>query len=220
MGAIDATSQYVTADFKTTPLVALADLMGLKPYLSEIANSPLLYGPLLSGIAIFRQLSPADKMRINRSIIEQVGHGHLKTRLRTLISDQSVQTYWYMWSLSDEELREFYDYNLSVTSATDQFNPIDSPPLTVATLAGGIYLVSRSGIKTSASSTVASLTKSPLVTATARKLGLGPGTVGTLSGLSVAALIVISGINIMAQKSSERAKRELTARGLLVYGEL
>lgn len=30
-------ARYVTADFKNAPLIALADLMGLQNYLSEIA---------------------------------------------------------------------------------------------------------------------------------------------------------------------------------------
>ncbi len=220
MNSNTATSRYVTSDFRSSPLLALTDLLGLQQYAVDIIKAPEFYGPVLSGITVFRHLSPAEKMSINRRIVEGMPGSHLQTRLYTLISDLSVQRYWYMWSLSDDELTEFFNFNNDVASITDQFNPISSKPATVATLAGGIYAISQQGAKGYASSTVASVLRSPLVTAVGRKFGLNRQGLKTLGGVGAASLIVISGVNIMARKNSDRAKRELAARGLLAYSDL
>jgi len=40
MSALGLSSRYVTPEFKETPLAALADLMGLKRFSSEILSLP------------------------------------------------------------------------------------------------------------------------------------------------------------------------------------
>ncbi len=214
------TSRYVTSDFRSSSLLALSDLLGLRQYKADIAKAPGFYGPILSGITVFRHLSTAERVSINRMIVDDMPGSHLQTRLYTLISDLSVQRYWYMWSLSDYELLEFFNFNSDIAAVTDQFNPISSEPVTVATLAGGIYAVSQQGAKGYMSNTVSNVLRSPLVTAVGTKFGLSRQGLRILGGVGVASLIVISGINIMAKKSSDRARRELAARGLLAYSDL
>lgn len=107
MSDLGVTSRYVTPEFKEAPLAALADIMGLKRFSSEILSRPEVYGPILSGISTFRHLPPDQQSKVQRSIVRQTP-GFMFAPLRTLISDQSVQPLWYMWSLSDEELKEFY----------------------------------------------------------------------------------------------------------------
>ena len=46
--------RYVTADFRQSPLLALADLMGLSNYQAQLAKAPELYAPILNGIAVYR----------------------------------------------------------------------------------------------------------------------------------------------------------------------
>ena len=56
--------------------------------------------------------------------------------------------------------------------------------------------------------------------AVGRRFGLSPAAVKTLGLVSIPALIVISGLNIMAKKQAGQAKQELAARGLLIYKDL
>lgn len=70
MNSNTATSRYVTSDFRSSPLLALTDLLGLQQYAVDIIKAPEFYGPVLSGITVFRHLSPAEKMSINRRIVE------------------------------------------------------------------------------------------------------------------------------------------------------
>ncbi len=212
-------SRYVTSDFQKAPLLALADLMGLKKFSLEIAANPEVYGPILSGIATFRHISPAQKMNVQRSIVTKVPRP-IVAPLRTLISDQSVQTYWYTWSLSDKELREFYQFSLRTAETTDQFDIIDLPTPTVATLAGAVYLIADKGVKAFASEIISSTLKAPIVQETAKKIGWGPALVEVAGAVAVSSLICVSVVNFMAHKQSENTKRELAARGLLAYSEI
>ncbi|XOZ33585.1 hypothetical protein ACMDCT_15485 [Halomonadaceae bacterium KBTZ08] len=212
--------RYVTADFKNAPLVALADLMGLKRYRDEITSSPELYAPILSGIAVFRNLPDPKQRQINRAIIERVPGSHLQAQLRSRVANQSVQPYWYTWSLSDQDLREFYQFSSKTASVTNQVNPLSVPEFTVATVATGAFIMAKGGPQAVASRVAESLTKSELVIAVGQRLGMGQGALTVLSRVSVPALIVIAGLNIMAKNNAGRAKRELAARGLLAYEDL
>lgn len=212
--------RYVTADFNNAPLLALADLMGLKSYLPEISKDPEAYSPILSGIAVYRHLPSVERQNVNRAIINRVPHSNLTARFMNLVSDQSVQPYWYMWSLSDEDVKDFFSFSSTTATVTDQFNPLSTPEATAATVAGAAYIIAKGGPQAFASQAVSSLRKSELVMAVARRFGLGPEVVRALGVATVPALVVISGLNIMAKKQAAQAKRELAARGLLVYGDL
>lgn len=212
--------RYVTPDFKQAPLIALADLMGLKNYQAVIATSPEIYSPILSGIAVYRHLPSYERQQLNSAIINGIPRSSLTSRLMGLVADQSVQPFWYMWSLSDEELKDFFSFSQVTTEITRQFNPLASPELTVTTVASAILIMSRGGARALVSETLSSIRKSSLVLAVARRFGLGATTARTLGTAAVPALIVISGLNIMASKGSANARRELAARGLLVYEDL
>ncbi len=93
MTAPVVTNRYVTADFRQAPMLALADLMGLQTYRSQIAGSPDLYAPILNGIAVYRHLPSAERSAVNASIIKEVPRGSLTTRLMELVTDLSVQRF-------------------------------------------------------------------------------------------------------------------------------
>lgn len=220
MSNLAIADRYVTSDFKQAPLLALADLMGLRSHQSVIAASPKLYAPILSGISVYRHLPPQERQLVNSAIINNIPRSGLTAHLMGLVSDQSIQPYWYMWSLSDEELKEFFEFNETTAEITNQFNPLSPPGLTVTTVASGLLVMSQGGWKSLASEALNSISKSNLVTAVARRFGLNAGSVRSLGIAAIPALVIISGLNIVAKKQSGAAKRELAARGLLVYRDL
>lgn len=220
MGKPAVADRYVTQDFKQAPLIALADIMGLKSYQAVLQASPELYSPILSGIAVYRHLPTNVKQQVNNAIVHGIPRSGLTSRLLELVADQSVQPYWFMWSLSDDELTEFFQFSTNTVDITDQFNPLSPPNLTVTTIASGVFLLSKSGGRALASEALSSVRKSNLVTAVARRFGFSPAATRAIGIAAIPALIVISGLNIMAKKDAERAKRELAARGLLVYRDL
>ncbi|NWO08210.1 MAG: hypothetical protein HLX50_21625 [Alteromonadaceae bacterium] len=213
------TVRYVTADFNNAPLLALADLMGLGQYKGQIGASPEIFTPILNGIAVFRHLGASERMGVNRMIHNNV-RGMLLQKLVGLVADQSVQQYWYMWSLSDQELLEFYNYSKWKRESTRQFNPLALPGVTVAGVAGAVYSMSSNGPRAYIRGEIESLKNTELVETVAERLGFAKKIASGIGVASIPAIIVISGLNIMAKGEHEKVRRELAARGLLVYSEL
>jgi hypothetical protein len=80
--------------------------------------------------------------------------------------------------------------------------------------------MSQKGPRAYINEAVASVRQSELVKEVARRLGFNNKLVSAMGALSVPSIIVISGLNIVAKKESNKARRELGARGLLVYNDL
>lgn len=139
-----AIDRYVTADFKNAPLQALADLMGLGQYKEQIGASPEIYTSILNGIAVYRHLGAADRISVNR-MIHNNARGMLLQKLIGLVADQSVQHFWFTWSLSDKELMDFYSFSKKKLELTSQLNPIELPDITVLGVAGAVYGMSKQG---------------------------------------------------------------------------
>ena len=217
---LPATQRYVTADFNSTPLLALADLMGLEHYRGQIGASPEAFTSILNGIAVVRHLEGPDRTNVLRSIHQHVPRGPLLGKLVGLVAYQSVQPLWYMWSLSDEELLEFYNFSKKKLDVTNQLNPIGVPELTVAGVAGAAYGMTRKGPQAYAKEYIDSLKNTDLVQEVAERLGLGKKIASGIGIASIPTIIVIFGLNIMAKGEHDKARRELAARGLLVYSDL
>lgn len=220
-----AINRYVTSDFKATPVLALADLMGFSAeHKRQITSDLEFYGSLLCGVAIHRHLDERAHIDVNRRINLQVPPSRLQSKLRELVVMQRVQPYWFMWSLSDEELREFFEFNASVAKVTGHVVPsgLDSivGGLTAAAVATTAYEVATKGAKSVARDRIRAVAGSGLVEAVARRLGVSSGSVIQTGYVAIPIAIVIAGLNVMAKNSSDRARRELSARGLLAYDDL
>jgi hypothetical protein len=134
-----ASDRYITADFQNNPLLALADLLGLKHYQGPISAKPELYAPILNGIAVYRHLSAHQRRQVNSAIFRDIPRDNLAFKLLGMTADLAVQKYWFMWSLSDEELQEFYHFAKIKAGVTDQMNPLSLPDISVGTLAAGLF---------------------------------------------------------------------------------
>lgn len=80
--SIAASERYVTTDFNQAPLVALANLMGLGRYQSQIASSPEVFTPILNGIAVYRHIDNPQRHEIMKAIRDDVPRSHLTDSLR------------------------------------------------------------------------------------------------------------------------------------------
>ncbi|NWO04409.1 MAG: hypothetical protein HLX50_01485 [Alteromonadaceae bacterium] len=214
-------SRYVTADFRSKPAVALAELMGLKGHeLVLVENAPDTYSPILSGIASHRHLPRLEAIDVNRKITH-LTNVPIRDRLLGLIALQRVQKYWFMWSLSDEELWSFFQSSKLTEEITDQFNNIAVPTsITAGGVASAIYQVSQHGVKGAAPETAKGLLDSPATKRVAKILTKNAEATRMISGSAVACLLVITVLNAVASRQASTAKRELAARGLLTYNQL
>lgn len=225
MAVNTAINRYVTSDFNAAPVMALAGLMGLDAeHKRQMTGDLNYYGSLLCGVAVHRHLDRGKHTEVNRRINYEVPPSRLQSKLRELIVMQRVQPYWFMWSLSDEELREFFDFNASVAEVTGHILP-SSPDsiiggLTAAAVASSAYEVATKGARAVASDRVRAVAGSGLVEAVARRLGVSTTSVAQAGYAAIPIAIVVAGLNVMAKNSSDRARRELSARGLLAYDDL
>lgn len=220
-----AVDRYVTSDFNTAPLAALANLMGLNGFERQIAGSPDLFSPILNGISVYRHIEDPQRREILSAIRNDVPRGHLTDKLMGLVTGQIVQPYWYMWSLSDEELMEFFNFSQAKTSFTDPLSVGNLPDFSVGSLATALVVLSQKGpraaLKEQAREQIdALMKKSALVQEISKRLGFGGKLLSAIGIASIPTIIVISGLNIIARKESEVARRELAARGLLAYQDL
>lgn len=220
-----ATERYVTADFNEAPLAALADLMGLRSYQSQIVSSPEVFAPILNGISVYRHIESPQRRTILKAIRDDVPRGHISDHLTGLVTGQLVQPYWYMWSLSDEELMEFFNFSKTKAAYTAPLSVGSLPEFTIGSLATALVAISlkgpRAALKEQAREQVdALLKKSELVKEVSKRLGFVGPLLSAVGIMSVPTIIVISGLNIMANKESDVARRELAARGLLAYDDL
>lgn len=225
MSANTAINRYVTSDFKAAPVMALADLMGFDAqHRRQIEADPEFYGTLLCGVAVHRHLDRNAHIDVNRRINELVPPSRLQSKFRELIVMQRVQPFWFMWSLSDEELRDFFDFNSSVANVTDHVLPAGAEgivgSLTVAGVASATYELASKGPRAVAVDRVRAVAGSNLVEAVARRLGVSTGSIARAGYVAIPIAVIVAGLNVMAKKSSDKARRELSARGLLAYDDL
>lgn len=217
----DISARYVTADFKAKPVVALAELMGLNGQeLTLIENAPDIYSPILSGIASHRHLPRLEAIDVNRKITHLTNTA-IKDRLLGLTAMQRVQKYWFMWSLSDEELWSFFNHATRTQKITQQVNTIAVPSsITAGGVASAIYQVSQHGVRGAASETAKSLLDSPATQKIAELITGNAQAAKAFAGGATACILVITVLNAMASREASAAKRELAARGLLTYEQL
>ena len=217
----DVPSRYVTADFQAKPVVALAELMGLKGQeLTLIEIAPDIYSPLLSGIASHRHLPRLEAIDVNRKITN-LTNTEIRDRLLGLIALQRVQKYWFMWSLSDEELWSFFKYATLKEKITDQVNTIALPTsITAGGVASAIYQVSQRGVRGAVSDTAKGLIESPATKKVAKLITDNAEAAKAVGGGATACILVVTVLNALASREASAAKRELAARGLLTYEQL
>lgn len=145
----------------------------------------------------------------------------IKDRLLGLTAMQRVQKYWFMWSLSDEELWSFFNHATRTQKITQQVNTIAVPSsITAGGVTSAIYQVSQHGVRGAASETAKSLLDSPATQKIAELITGNAQAAKAFAGGATACILVITVLNAMASREASAAKRELAARGLLTYEQL
>lgn len=132
--------------------------------------------------------------------------------LHGIISQLSVNHYWYCWSLTDDELRKRYNLNRKSSDAIEFLGLSFDAKINVATLAAGVLAISKGGLGNA------------LADSLRKKLNMDLGSrIGRISGrttingrnvgLSLAMVTIFAGvIHAMTSESARQGRRELMAR--------
>ncbi|MFH4665798.1 hypothetical protein WMQ48_13825 [Vibrio cidicii] len=218
MDSLSVTSSiYTHRQHNQEPLKFFIVLMGLEPYKSDLhrENQSL---SLLSGIVLYRHLSKPDQRKVTSSVLN-LKNNRLKSKLYGMIGQIVANPYWFCWSLSDSELKSYYNSNKKISDLLSSLG-FDVPTISVGVLAAGAYSVFNEGMKTTVTKGVTSIAGSNKVLETAKALGLRKQLGGASGRMLGAFVIIIIGFNAMQAKGTKDARKELILRGLINPSEL
>ncbi len=217
MDSLSVTSSiYSHRHHNQEPLKFFIVLMGLEQYKNDLhrENQSL---SLLSGIVLYRHLSKPDQRKVTSSILN-LKNNRLKSKLYGMIGQVVANPYWFCWSLSDSELKSYYNSNKKISDLLNRLG-FDVPTISVGVLAAGAYSVFNEGMKTTVTKGVTSIAGSNKVLETAKELGLRKQ-LGGASGRMLGAFVIIIGFSAMQAKGTKDARKELILRGLINPSEL
>lgn len=218
--------RYTSNQFRNAPVASVAKLMGLDAYLPYIKKHKAMLFPILCGLIVYRQLDQVHRMDVMRRIVNiphQPGTqtAMLRSRLYGMAADIVANPSWFCWSLSDQELQEFFKQNKEMAEVLQDIGaPSLNQPLTAATLAGVLYTVSRKGLFGWVKSGVSATISSPKVAEAATTSGASTVTASAISGFAAVGFIMLGVLLVNAQSGEQQAKKELILRGLIRIKDL
>ncbi len=218
MDSLSVTSSiYTQRQHNQEPLKFFIVLMGLEQYKNDLhrENQSL---SLLSGIVLYRHLSKPNQRKVTSSVLK-LKNNRLKSKLYGMIGQIVANPYWFCWSLSDSELKSYYNSNKKISDLLNSLG-FDVPTISVGVLAAGAYSVFNEGMKTTVTKGVTSIAGSNKVLETAKELGLRKQLGGASGRMLGAFVIIIIGFNAMQAKGTKDARKELILRGLINPSEL
>lgn len=201
-------------------LVNIMELQKYRVLIKKYDNSL----SLLAGIITFRHLDRSNQIKINKEIVSLIhspDYCKLGQKLRDIITLSAVQPYWFTWSLSDQELRDYYELNNDFQNALSYIG-FELPALTLAGVAGLLVNIRRKKVSKAAQEAFQESSGYQLGKDLSSVLGrdLSPRLLktGGIAGASVFILCAV--MSISTGNSANTAKKELILRSLLKMDEI
>ena len=207
--------RYPKSRISSDPIRFYSKLMSLESYEKDLKTSNQAVA-ILSGIIVYRQLHKHNQMQVVKMILN-LPDGRLKAKLYGLVSEVVANPYWFNWSLSDNELRHFFETNKEASSVFKTLGIDVNTTFTVAGIAGLIFGASKKTIPDHVKTEIKNSIKNSPITQVGQKAGLSN------SMASYSALILIAMVTVLlaqTEVNSMSAKKELLRRGLLLEGDL
>jgi hypothetical protein len=212
---IFVTRNYSSEEAKSDPVVYMAKLIGLESELPFIKLNKDRVLPVLTGLVVYRQLNHIDKQKVLRTA-QELGNRKFFGKVQTLCSQVIANAYLNPWSLSNVELRSFFNFNKSVSDFLGTWFITVDGKLEVGFIAGAIYEISSSG----SSRFISNLAGKPLTESALSKLKLSSKASKIGAKAFFVLVILASVIKKFSEQDIKKAKEELRIRGLLKAGDL
>ncbi|MHA2710272.1 hypothetical protein [Vibrio owensii] len=200
------------------PVKYYASLIGMEKHESRLKKQTNAIA-IMTGIVLYRQLPKNKQSQILKQILG-LSDNQLKASLYGLVSQVVANPYWFSWSLSDSELREFFDTNKGVTDALKVVGLDITVPLTVAGVAAFLYSANEKGLIV-ASQKASEQLKKTVTSSPVAQVGMKIGL--TKQAASRASAILVVMVTVIAYQTNSNAKdaqKELLRRGLLKADDL
>lgn len=155
----DLLPKYVSDEVIKDPIGFLAKVVGLEAYLPELRKrGDAQY--LLTTLISFRAASQKTRMEFI-SYLRSNKANPLDSKIHTMAMYTAVNPYWFSWSLTDRELREFYDSNKEFTTAL-QYLGIGTGGANAVALADYLSTISSYGWQKGTKKAIYAATNGPL----------------------------------------------------------
>ncbi|EOX4426764.1 hypothetical protein ACSVUS_000707 [Vibrio alginolyticus] len=193
----------------------MAVLTGLDADLNFIRNNREKVLPIITGVILYRQLNRLDQ----RKVLEQVqalGSSKFFGKIQMLVAQSIAKPMWNPWSLSDGELRQYFNTHKAVANFLSTWFITIDIKLEVGFMAAVIYALSKGQgaalIKEMASVHIAEETfKNLSLSLTAQQAG------ARAFFVAVILTTVLKGFN---EADALAAKKELLRRNMLRIEDL
>ncbi|MBN7818487.1 hypothetical protein [Bowmanella yangjiangensis] len=205
-------SEYIAHDFKASPLQFLIKLMDLSLYASELQELDSSLN-ILTGLVSFRSLDRLRKSQI-LSLINAIPPGRLLAKIHPMPAQIIANPYWYCWSLTDQELREYYEYNRDFSKSLETLG-VNFGSITAIGIAGLLVDLSKSGFASMTGNTVRNVSSYNKLMDTTRKLGISGGVARNIGFAGAFVSVLLGCLHAGAQSAREDALKELSIRGLV-----
>ncbi|WP_246616339.1 hypothetical protein [Thaumasiovibrio subtropicus] len=209
------TRNYSENLLKDDPVIQLAKLIGLESEIPYIRENRELMLPIISGIIVYRQLDHISKRKVLESAYS-TGNSKFFGKVQSIIAQVIAKPSWNPWSLSDQELRDFFSKNKDVSDFLSTWFVTLDGKLEAGFVAVAIYQISKGGV----SSYLRDQASTHIIEACLRKLRLSSQMTSFGGKAFFVAVILASVLKNFSDIEIKKAREELLNRGLLLPGDL
>lgn len=206
---------YNFAEAKTDPIKHFSFLVGLDKHLSVLQKDESKVLKLLTGIVLYRQLSRLDKQK-TLEIAQSYNNPALFSSVQQIVALNIANPNWNMWSLSDQELRSFFNSNKAVYDFISKWLITVDGKFEAGFMIGAIYAIASEG----PSSFIKGQAAIPALEAALSKLKISTSATKASGRAFLALVLMASVMKKFKDVEIKQAKIELLNRGLLQPGDL
>ncbi|MCA2454739.1 hypothetical protein R7Z43_02635 [Vibrio sp. 1404] len=214
-GGLTMVRGYSEQTLKTEPVVQLAILTGLDADLSFIRNNREKVLPVITGVILYRQLNRLDQ----RKVLEQaqaLENPKFFGKVQMLIAQSIAKPMWNPWSLSDGELRQYFDTHQAVADFLSTWFITIDIKLEVGFAAAVIYGLS----KGQGAALIKEMASVHIAEETFKKLSLSSTAQRAGARAFFVAVILASVLKGFNEADALAAKQELLRRNMLRIEDL
>lgn len=210
-------SPYVTEQYKSDPIGFLINILDAKKIEKEIRNEDGIL-PILTGLVAYRQLSRYKQSQVNEAILA-IKSGPVKAYLYGLVGQLAFNPKWFSWSLTDKELRSFFETNKTLANASKSLG-IMVVGSSATALIEGLLQIKEVGVKSAAKDMAVKASKANIGASIAKKFTQNPRVLVGSSYATAYITVLSTFLYYCSSKNEAAAKNELILRGLIKLDDL
>ncbi|KPZ51614.1 hypothetical protein AN391_03963 [Pseudoalteromonas sp. P1-13-1a] len=205
-------SPYVTEQYKADPIGFLINILDAKKIENQIRNEDDILS-ILTGLVAYRQLSRYKQTQLNAAILA-IKSGPVKEYLYGLVAQLAFNPKWFSWSMSDKELRAFFENNKDLAKATAVLG-VATVGTSVPAILESLLNIKKTGVKAAAKDAIVKASNSEVGKAAASQFTKNSKVLIGSSYAAAYVTVISTFLWYCSSKNEADAKKELILRGLI-----